>query len=158
MGLAFVSSSRAFLAHLVFCGGYRGSISAANAEGQDELIEPENSHLRIMRNRLVHLDFAPRSQPPTTSIAYTLWLTGFVCLRRFTASAERPRLPNDFATPPFVPHSLFWRQRTWDPSATAGVAAAPRLFSLRILCFSGQQGCLVNRVSWSRQAGGTLLD
>jgi hypothetical protein len=48
---ALVSSSRALFADLVFCGGYRGLISAANAEGQDGLIEPEKTHLRIKQNK-----------------------------------------------------------------------------------------------------------
>lgn len=59
---AFESSSRAFSAGVEFCEGYRGSISLANGEAQDELIEPENSHLRIMRNNPVSPEFAPRSQ------------------------------------------------------------------------------------------------
>ena len=58
----FESSSRASFAYLVFCAGYRGSVSAANAEARDELIEPEKTHLRIMRNNPVRPWFAPRSQ------------------------------------------------------------------------------------------------
>jgi len=35
--------------------------SLANAEGQDELIEPEKTRLRIMRNNPACRGFAPRS-------------------------------------------------------------------------------------------------
>lgn len=56
--MAFESPVRALSAGVEFCLGYKGSDSPANAEGQDELIERENSHLRIMRTRPVR-----RGQP-----------------------------------------------------------------------------------------------
>lgn len=46
-----VSLSRGLFADLVFCGGYGGSISAANVKAQDGLIEPEKTHLRIRQNK-----------------------------------------------------------------------------------------------------------
>lgn len=56
--------------------------SLANAKAQDELIEPEKTHLRIMRNNPARPEFAPRSQTIFTRICLPHLLTSlpFVCL------------------------------------------------------------------------------
>ena len=80
--LPFESSSRTLFSGVVFCWRYRRSFSAGNTEGQDELIEPEKTHLRIMRNNPACRGFAPASRTIFTRICLPHLLTSapFVCL------------------------------------------------------------------------------
>lgn len=50
--------------------------------------------------------------------------------------------------------SLFRKKTVWAPRATVRVVAAPRVFFLRTLTFSGEQGLVVNRVLRLAARGG----